>query len=148
MADKYKKVPSKLKSSSTKPPFQLIIDICTKVHIEIPGLDSKIKCELTGIKQDNYLITTLPLLFDSSFVDKCNKADDVGIICRYVFKGIAYGFISNILGIVIEPIQIMVVGYPEGAEVCNIRRATKVAGIVTVQNKIWNSDVLCQRTRY
>ncbi len=126
MVEKYKKVAQELKSSSNKPPFQLIIDINTKLHIEISEFSSKIKCELIGIKEGKYLITTLPLLFDSSFVDKCNEAGGIDIICRYVFKGIAYGFKSNILGIVTTPIQIMVIEYPKEAEICNIRRQQRM----------------------
>ncbi len=122
MTDKHKDVVDKLTPPPKKQPFQLIIDINTKLHIGIPEFSAKIKCELTGIKQDDYLITTLPLLYDSSFVDKCSNSDGIEIICRYIYKGIAYGFKSDILGIITTPIQIMVIDYPKSAEVCNLRR--------------------------
>jgi len=122
MTDKHKDVVGKLTPPSKKQPFQLIIDINTKLHIGIPEFSAKIKCELTGIKQDDYVITTLPLLYDSSFVDKCSNLDGIEIICRYIYKGIAYGFKSDIIGIITTPIQIMVLDYPKSAEVCNLRR--------------------------
>ena len=136
MSDKYKKVVNESRLSPNKLPFQLIIDLGTKLHIEISEFSLKVKCELIGIKQDKYLITSLPLLFDSAFVDKCNNVKEgIEIICRYVFKGIAYGFKSDILGIVTVPIQIMVIAYPKNAEVCNIRNRQRMSVLLPCRIK-------------
>ena len=129
MPDKYVKVQKKTKKAPDKT-FHLNIDISTVLHIEMPNLSSKVKLELLGIKQSEYLIVNLPTLIDSEFFETCNENTGTKIICRYVFKGAAYGFRSELMGIVTSPISILVFKYPEDVEECNLRRYQRVNTIL------------------
>lgn len=138
MPDKYIKVQKKSKRSSNKT-FHLNIDVSTILHIEMPNISSKIKLELLGIKHNEYLIVNLPTLIDSEFFEICNENTGTKIICRYVFKGTAYGFRSELMGIITSPISILVFKYPEDVEECNLSRYRRVNTILPSRIKFGSS---------
>lgn len=136
MIDKYRKVQKESKKSSGGN-FRLEISINTVLHVDVSDFTSKIKVELLGIKHNEFLIANLPHIIDSEFVEKCNKGVDGGpsVICRYVYKGCAYGFRSKFLGIITKPIEIMVFQYPDNVEECNLRRYERLTAVMPARIK-------------
>lgn len=126
----YKYVKREVKITPGKT-FRLSIDVNTILHIEISNVKSKIKSELIGLKHNDYLIVSLPNIIGSEFLaKKINRNREADIICRYVYKGCAYGFRSNLKGIVTTPIKIMILQYPENIEECNFRRYQRIETIL------------------
>ncbi len=105
----------------------LTIDLNTELHIEIIGVIEKFKSTLIGIKVDKFIIVDLPSIFDTNSKKIIEKNLSANVIVRYVYKGTAYGFKSNLMSLFLEPTPMLFLRYPINVEKHNLRRQRRMA---------------------
>lgn len=112
---------SELKNRS-KALFCLDIELDTVLHTEIHNVASNIKCKLIGIKHNQYLISSIPDIIDSGFIEKNNLKPGAIISCRYMHEGSVYDFNSFLMSMFTIPVKILIIQYPKNIAECNRRR--------------------------
>ena len=106
--------------------FCMDIDIGTTLYLEMPTINLKITSKLLDLKHGDRLEVSLPNLVDPAFVEKCNNNKGAEIVGRYVYEEIVYGFKSHLINIVTEPKKIMILQYPTGTKVRELRHRERV----------------------
>ncbi len=115
---------------------KLLIDIGTELNIEFKELESRFKSSLLGIVPSKYVIAQIPEIISNDFVVKCNRKKGGDVVVRYLYDGSVYGFKSKYIGITPDPINLMILQYPNEIEACNIRKDERVNCILPGKLKI------------
>ncbi len=100
------------------------ISVGTELLIEIADLKLRLKSELIGIEDDEYLIVKLSH-HDSGGGFKDKTIEQSPLVIRYVYKGSVYGFKATVLNIISKPAKLIFVSYPERIEECNVRTSPR-----------------------
>lgn len=102
----------------------LPISVGTELLVEIANLKLRLKSELIGIEDEEYLLIKLahhdP---DGGFDDDAITKSP--IIIKYAYRGSVYGFKTSILNIVSVPARLAFVSYPKQIEEHNIRTSSR-----------------------
>jgi hypothetical protein len=100
------------------------ISVGAELTVEIADLKLRLKSELIGIEDDEYLIVKLSHHDPRrGFEDKAIEKSPV--IIRYVYKGSVYGFEAKVLNIISKPARLAFISYPERIEEYNVRTGTR-----------------------
>jgi c-di-GMP-binding flagellar brake protein YcgR len=104
----------------------LLIPHGTQVQLEIDGILAKLKSYSVGFLPEDCLIFKYPSMTSlgpiSHKLFKGNK-----IIVGYIDKGNVFGFQSEILGFITEPVKLIFVAYPSVIARHNLRKGKRVA---------------------
>ena len=107
-----------------EPHSYLPISVGTELLIDITDLKLRLKSELIGIEDEEYLIIKL-----SHHDPKGGFNDDTitksPIIIKYAYKGSVYGFKAKVLNIVSTPAHLAFVSYPKKIEEHNVRTSSR-----------------------
>jgi c-di-GMP-binding flagellar brake protein YcgR len=112
------------KIKNLEPNTYLPISVGTELLVEITDLKLRLKSELIGIEDEEYLLIKLshhdP---DGGFNDDAIAKSPV--IIKYAYRGSVYGFKTDILNIVSIPAHLAFVSYPKQIEEHNIRASSR-----------------------
>ena len=107
-----------------EPHNYLPISVGTELLIDVADLKLRLKSELVGIEDDEYLIVKLshhdP---EGGFNDDTVKKSP--IIIKYAYRGSVYGFKTRVLNIVSNPVRLAFVSYPKQIEEHNVRASSR-----------------------
>lgn len=106
---------------------RLAIELGTELQLEIKHIASKFKSEMVGMEPNSFLITKLPLIVNSDFLEKCRKYKSAEIIARYLYRGVVFGFKSQLIDIINSPTNLMFISYPKRVEELNIRKNERIS---------------------
>lgn len=118
---------------------RLSIELGTEMTIEIEGVASRFKSALIGMETNSFVLARTPQIIDGGFEIKCHKFRGSKVVTRYLYRGSVFGFTSKLLGIVSEPIKLIVVEYPKVIEECNLRRHKRLSCLLSAKVKSGNS---------
>lgn len=118
----------------------LAIDLTTELHLEIIGVIGKFKSALIGMKVDEFIIVDLPSIFDTNSKKKVEKNLSANVIARYLYKGSAFGFKSNLISMILKPTPMLFLRYPVNIEEQNLRKHKRVSCMLHGKIKL-GSDV-------
>ncbi len=98
----------------------LPITVGTEVQIELIKMNCRLKSELIGLEEGEFLILKL------THCDPCGmlSSDKVSgsiILVRYMFHGAIYGFKTKVLNMIYRPERMIFVEYPTKIEEHNVR---------------------------
>jgi hypothetical protein len=100
------------------------ISVGAELLIEIADLKLRLKSELIGIEDDEFLIVKLAHHDPGGgFEDKAIEKSPV--IIRYAYKGSVYGFEARVLNIISKPARLAFISYPERIEEYNVRTSQR-----------------------
>ena len=107
-----------------EPHTYLPISVGTELLIDITDLKLRLKSELVGIEDEEYLIVKLSHHdpeggFDDDTITKSP------IIIKYAYKGSVYGFKTEVLNIISTPARLAFISYPEEIEEHNVRASSR-----------------------
>ncbi len=110
-----------------KPSSILPIDLATEIHIEIVGVIQKFKSSLIGMKVNDFIIVDMPSIIDTASQEKVSKNLSAKVIGRYVYRGVVFGFHSNLISMILAPTPMLFIRYPLNVEEHNIREHDRIA---------------------
>ncbi len=102
--------------------FRLNLDIGTPLHINIQGLEIKIKTKLIGMESWEYLIIKAPVGY-AGIRNKMVEGNKV--VVRYLREGSIFGFEAYILTVIDKPTSLLIIDYPRNIEEKSIRKAER-----------------------
>ena len=117
---------------------RLSIEIGTQLQIKIDGIDFNSTSTLIGMEPDKYLIINAPatlLVFAKQKLLRGSK-----ILVRYLYKGSAFGFKSELIEDVYTPLRLLFVEYPEIIEAHNLRSGERIDCVLPIKIKINNDE--------
>ncbi|MCX5807642.1 MAG: flagellar brake protein [Proteobacteria bacterium] len=99
--------------------------------ISFQGFNESHKGILVGMDRGHYLICSVAQM--RSIWIKVHKESHV--VVRYLHKGVVYGFKSNMISLIEEPIPLMLLSYPEEIETVALRKHDRINCLIpaTVQ---------------
>ena len=109
-------------AKNNKAGFRLNMDIGTPLHINIQGLEMKIKTKLIGMEAWEYLIIKAPVGYTGI---RKKMVEGNKVVVRYIQEGNIYGFEAYILAIIDKPTSLLVIDYPRNVEEKSIRKAER-----------------------
>lgn len=118
---------------SFNPTMRLAIDLETELQLEITDVIKKFKSALLGMKTGVFLIASVPSLIDESLHEKIKKNKSAPIVGRYLYKGIIFGFKSNLIELITVPAPMIFLRYPKEVEEINIRKRSELPVCYTVK---------------
>lgn len=117
---------------------RISIELGTQLHIRIEGIDINFVSTLIGMEPDKYLIVNAPVALLGYARQKMVRGSK--IIVRYLYKGSAFGFKSELIEDIHTPLKLLFVAYPEIIEVHNLRSGDRIDCILPIKIKINNDD--------
>jgi c-di-GMP-binding flagellar brake protein YcgR len=111
---------------------KISIAVGTEVQIEIIEHHLRLKSELIGLEEGEFLILKL------SHSDPCGllRSDvirDCNIIVRYMYHGAVYGFHTSIISQIHKPTRMLFVKYPATVEEHNVRTEPRFDCVIQAQ---------------
>ncbi len=108
----------------TEPHNHLPISVGTELLIDISDLKLRMKSELIGIEDDEYLIVKLSHHDPKGgFNDEAITKSPITI--KYAYRGSVYGFKTKAINIVSNPAHLAFVSYPTEIEEHNVRASSR-----------------------
>ena len=117
---------------------RISIEIGTQLQIRIDGVASNYVSTLIGMEPDKYLIINAPLALLGYARQKLFRGSK--IIVRYLYKGSAFGFKSELINDLYKPLKLLFVGYPEIIEEHNLRSGARIDCVLPIKMKINNDE--------
>lgn len=103
--------------------LRLNMDIGTLLHINIQGVDGKIKSKLIGMEVWEYLIIKAPV----GYTGIRNKlVEGNRLVVRFLQEGSVFGFEAYILAVIDKPTTLLVIDYPRKIEEKSLREAKRL----------------------
>ena len=113
------------------------IELGTQLQIRIEGVDYNLSSTLIGMEPDNYLIIKAPgsmlAVAKQKLFRRCK------IIVRYLYKGSVFGFKSELIEDIYNPLKLLFVEYPEIIEEHNLRSGERVNCVLPIKIEISNT---------
>jgi len=91
------------------------------LQLQIEGIFGSLKGVLAGMVPDEYLIIQGQF---SGIADKLFKGNRATV--RYVQKGVVYGFSSEFIGVILTPVELAFIKYPEKVETIELRSHKRI----------------------
>jgi len=107
-----------MQTNTTK--HHLPILVGTDLLVEIIDLNTRLKCKLVGLQDDDFLIISLSAK-DLSGIYSKDTISNSEIIVRYMHNGTIYGFKSTVLNMIFKPSRLAFLTYPDTVEEQNVR---------------------------
>jgi len=105
---------------------QISIEWGTPLRISCKGFTESYKSVLTGMERDRYLICNTPDIPGIwTMLYKMNQ-----IIVRYIHRGIVYGFKCTLMGIIEDPLHLMILSYPDNIETVKLRKHERITCLI------------------
>ncbi len=102
----------------------LPISVGTELLVDIVDLKIRLKSELVGIEDEEYLLVKLSHQEPDGGFDDDTIAKSP-IIIKYAYRGSVYGFKTEVLNIVSTPARLAFISYPEKIEEHNVRASSR-----------------------
>lgn len=103
--------------------LRLNVDIGTPLHINIQGVEGKIKSKLIGMEAWEYLIIKAPVGY-AGIRTKLTEGNRV--VIRFLQEGSVFGFEAYILAVIDKPATLLVIDYPRKIEEKSLREAKRL----------------------
>ena len=102
----------------------LPISVGTEILVDIVDLKIRLKSELVGIEDEEYLLIKLSHQepdggFDDDTITKSP------IVIKYAYRGSVYGFKAAVLNIISNPARLVFISYPKEIEEHNVRASSR-----------------------
>lgn len=120
--------------------IHLPVTIGTELLIEIVDLKARMKSELVGMDDGNYILIKLPIK-DIAGGIKISKVIGSTIIIRYLFKGSVYGIKTKVLNIISDPADLVFVSFPQKIEEFNVRHNPRYECILPAVAQVCGEDI-------
>lgn len=117
--------------------FRLNMDIGTPLHINIQGINNKIKTRLIGMEAWEYLIIKAPVGY-TGIRNKMVEGNKV--VVRFIQEGSIYGFEAYILAVIDKPTSLLVIDYPTKVEEKSLRKAERIDCYIPCTLEIENQE--------
>jgi c-di-GMP-binding flagellar brake protein YcgR len=114
------------------------IDIGTQLQVSIEGVDYKYISTLIGMEPDKYLIIHAQGSMINSARHKLFRGSK--LLIRYLYKGSAFGFQSELIQDIYAPLKLLFLKYPEIIEEHNFRSGERIACVLPIKIKINNEE--------
>jgi c-di-GMP-binding flagellar brake protein YcgR len=107
------------------------VDWGMRLMIRFRGFSESYKGTLVGIDRGSYLICSVPQL--KGIWVRVNQEKPVEV--RYLHRGVVYGFKCTLLSLVEEPVNLILLSYPEAIESVTLRKHERIPCLIlaTVQ---------------
>ncbi|MBF0225887.1 MAG: flagellar brake protein [Desulfobacterales bacterium] len=102
----------------------LNIDIGTKLHLEIEGIEFPVSSFFIGMVSNEYIIVASPSKFNM-VKDKCFPGNM--FIVKFLYAGIVYAFQTKLIDCITQSIRVVVLEYPkliQSHQLRNLKRNT------------------------
>ena len=103
----------------------LEIDIGTKMHIKIE--DTRATAKFIGMDRYRFILTSPPSPFREV---KERIVIDQHVVVQYIHDGKVYAFRTNIVDLILKPLKIFVIKYPEVIQNHDLRTDRRVAAMI------------------
>ena len=113
---------------------RICIELGTKLQVRLDGVDINFKCSLIGMEPHKYLIINAPVNMLSFARYKLRRGSKV--VVRYLYRGSAFGFKSELLEDIYAPLKLLFVEYPEIIEEHNLRSDQRIECVLPIKIKI------------
>lgn len=117
---------------------RISIEIGTPLQIRISGVDFNYNSTLIGMEIDKYLIIKAPAALTGLAKQKLFRGSK--ILIRYLYKGSAFGFQSELMEDLYTPLKLLFVGYPEIIERHNLRSGERIDCVLPITIKTHNDE--------
>ncbi|MBE9528071.1 MAG: flagellar brake protein [Proteobacteria bacterium] len=111
---------------------QISIAVGTEVQIEIVEHHLRLKSELIGLEEGEFLILKLSHS-DPGGLLRSDVIRDCNIIVRYMFHGAVYGFQTSVISQIHKPTRMLFVKYPMAVEEHNVRTEPRFDCVIQAQ---------------
>jgi len=118
---------------------RIAIELGTELQIKIEGVNFSFKSTFIGIKSDKYLIINVPVTSTYGSI-KHKYFQGTKIIVRYLYKGTVFGFQSELLEDIYNPLKLLFVKYPEIIENHNLRSHERIDCLLPIKIKIKDEE--------
>ena len=115
---------------------RIAVEMESYVQLQFRGSEQRLKSKLVGMETGWYLILRLPKISESQ--EKLCAGNHV--IVRYICSGTIYGFQSTVLSYTDQPLQLLVVSYPENVEQHELRRHKRIDCLLPGKATIMSMD--------
>ncbi len=116
--------------------MRLSIEVGTPLTLEVEEIKARVKCNLIGIKPDDFLIVDIP---PSGIRDELFEGKQIAV--RYLYFGNMYGFRTIVLKAITEPSRLMFISYPESVETHNQRKQDRVRCYVPAKAVVHETEL-------
>jgi c-di-GMP-binding flagellar brake protein YcgR len=96
------------------------IHLGTKLLLQLRTRANRVSSKLIGLEHGEYLIVSIPALSMSKIKSLFTHGKPV--VVRYLHEGTALGFEANVLGMIINPVRLVFLNYPEKIQDMNLRK--------------------------
>ncbi|MDY6972061.1 MAG: flagellar brake protein [Thermodesulfobacteriota bacterium] len=109
------------------------IESGTSLELTVEGTESSWRSILVGIRPNEYIVITPPPDFDS-VKDKFFRGDK--IVVNYLFRNKFCEFTTKFIEIASNPIELILLGYPESIRTCERRSHKRINCFVSAEVEI------------
>ncbi len=96
------------------------VNLGTRLILQLRQLSDRIPSKLVGLEHGKYLILSIPTLSPSDLSAYFKQGKSM--VIRYVHEGAALGFESYVMGIIIQPVRLVFISYPDTVQDMNLRK--------------------------
>lgn len=96
------------------------IQLGVQLLLQLRQLSIRVPSKLVGLEHGKYLIVSMPSLSVTDI--KSYFTHGKVVVARYIHEGSALGFESMVMGMIIQPVRLVFLGYPKSIQDMNLRK--------------------------